>query len=545
LLEIQNLTLTSGARTIVRDLSLSVDEGRVLGLIGGSGSGKSLTALTTLGLLPPGIHRSGEVRLRGEVLTHKTEEELCAIRGRDIGIVFQEPLTALNPVMTIGDQVAEVITQHRRVSRAEAAALADRVLTEVELPAAQFPRNRFPHELSGGQRQRVAIAIAIALQPRVLIADEPTTALDVTTQAQVLNLLKRLVRESGMSLIFISHDLPVVAAIADEVAILDNGEWVDGGDTLEVLSASRHPRTRALVRAAAPLLKADTTGVEGAAPVLEARGVSHEYPLPRPVFWRPRRYRRAVSDVSFSLYGGETLAIVGESGSGKSTLVRRVLALEPSRGGAVLIRSQLFPAPGRTEQRRLRRHIQAVFQDPYGSFDPRWNVGDIVAEPLALLDTPPDTRERLKRARQALVAVGLDPAAVAKLPHEFSGGERQRIALARALVVEPDIIALDEATSALDTYAKQQILELFTELARRRRTAFLFVSHDLATVRNLADRVMVMKDGEVVESGDTQSVFAAPQHPYTAALLAASRDLDQVIAERRQSRVQQPELRTA
>jgi peptide/nickel transport system ATP-binding protein len=533
LLSVEKLSLAAGGRVLVREVSLSLAAGRVLGLIGGSGSGKSLTALSVIGLLPAGIRRSGVIRLDGQDLTDRSELELCAIRGRDIGMVFQEPLTALNPVMTVGAQVAEGVMQHRRVSRRQARAEADRVLAEVELPAQEVPRSRYPHQLSGGQRQRVAIAMAIALRPKLLIADEPTTALDVTTQAQILRLLARLVKDAGTSLLFISHDLPVVAGLADEVAILDRGELVEHGPALEVLSHPRHACTQALVRAAAPAAIAPARPGAAASPVLEARHISHDYPLPRAAFWQRRRHLRAVDDVSFHLHEGETLAIVGESGSGKSTLLRQLLALVAAQQGEVLIRGRRFPGRDRGETRRLRRRIQAVFQDPYASLDPRWRIADVVSEPLGLLDEPLRGTGRLERARAALEAVGLDAAALTRLPREFSGGERQRIALARALILEPDIIVLDEATSALDSRVRQQILDLLADLARTRQTAFVFVTHDMATVRRVAGRVLVLKEGRVVEAGDTAAVFAAPQHPYTATLLAAAPDLGQILAGRR------------
>jgi peptide/nickel transport system ATP-binding protein len=528
LLEIQDLKVTIGETPILDGVSLSLEAGQVLGVVGESGSGKSMTALSVLGLLPQGAKTQGAIRFEDRDLSTLSEAELCRVRGARIGMVFQEPMTALNPVMTIGDQVAEVVRLHRGGSRAKALSAARLALDRVGLPADRFPLNRYPHELSGGQRQRVAIAIAIVLSPRLIIADEPTTALDVTTQAQILDLLRRLVREDGAALILVSHDLAVVADIADRVAVMKDGRIVEQAQTAALFANLSHPYTRALAADAARVPTRRGRPDLAAPPVLEARSVVRDYPGPRR-FLRAGPAFRAVSEVSLAIRPGEIVGLVGESGCGKSTLLRTLLALEAPQGGQVSLAGQPFsPAAPRA----LRRHIQVVFQDPHGSFDPRWTVERLIAEPLHLLDVRPTPAERRARVETALAQVGLPAQAADRYPHQFSGGQRQRIAIARALIVEPSVIALDEAVSALDVTVRAEVLDLLARLSDELGLAYLFVSHDMGVVRGLTDRVLVMQAGQIVEEGPTAEVFANPKHPYTAQLIAATPDLERALARR-------------
>jgi peptide/nickel transport system ATP-binding protein len=532
LLRIEDLRLDIGGTPVLKGVSLELAAGEILGLVGESGSGKSMTALSILRLLPAGAGISGSIRLEGEELTALPETRMRQVRGAQVGVVFQEPMTALNPLMTIGDQVAEAIALHRRVGRAEARKAAAAALERAGLPNDRFPLDRYPHELSGGQRQRVAIAIATALRPKLLIADEPTTALDVTTQAQILVLLKTLAREEGAGLILITHDLAVVAETADRVAIMQDGEIVEQGATRALFRNLTHPYAQKLARNAVlapapPPMRASEGG-----PVLEARQVVRTYAAPGLGPWRRGAPFRAVDGVSLSIRPGETVGLVGESGSGKSTLLRAVLGLEKLQGGEVRVDARLFPPASPAEARLLRRKVQAVFQDPYGSFDPRWRVEDLIAEPFHLMETPPTGAERRERVQAMLHRVGLPVDAAGRYPHQFSGGQRQRIAIARALITEPRLVVLDEAVSALDVTVRAQILELLAELSRELDVAYLFVTHDLGVVRAICHRVLVMQAGRIVEEGATEQVFGAPQHAYTRTLLAATPDLARALAAR-------------
>jgi peptide/nickel transport system ATP-binding protein len=522
LLAIDALSVTIGAAQIIKDLSLDVGAGEILGLVGASGSGKSMTALAIMRLLPAHATLTGAVRLRGESLSDKSETELQNIRGRDIGIVFQEPMTALNPLMRIGDQVAETVRLHRSVSIAEARRAARETLDLVGLRGEQGALDRLPYELSGGQRQRVAIAMAVVLEPPLLIADEPTTALDVGTQAQVLRLLQELARTRNMGLILVTHDLAVVAQVTDRVAVMHEGEVVEQGVTQQLLRHLQHPYGRALLAAADLKPKRSARSGESSAVVLQVRDIVREYPRRRRSLWHAATPLRAVDGVSLSIHAGETVGLVGESGSGKSSLLRVILALERPQTGEVRLLGEKFSTAAGADLRRLRRSIQIVFQDPYGSFDPQWSVERLIAEPFFLLDSPPTAAERRRRVAVVLEQVGLSASDGRRYPHEFSGGQRQRIAIARALVTEPSVIAFDEAVSALDVLVRAQILELLAELAERLRLAYLFVSHDLNVVRSIADRVYVMQLGRIVEHGSTEGVFASPRHAYTEALIAAT-----------------------
>ncbi|MDQ1155307.1 ABC transporter ATP-binding protein [Brevundimonas sp. SORGH_AS_0993] len=523
-LDIRDLNLTIGQTPILKGVSLSVAPGEILGLVGESGSGKSMTALAVLGLTPPRATLTGDIRLNGRAISNAPDALMQQMRGREVGIVFQEPMTALNPVMTIGDQVAETVRLHRKVSRKAALAVARSVLDRVGLPADRFPLTRYPHELSGGQRQRVAIAIAIALTPKLLIADEATTALDVTTQAQVLDLLKRLVREDGMGLILITHDLAVVAETCDRLAVMKDGEVVEEAPVGRIRTGMTHPYSQRLLANATHAPVRRSRPQADAAPVLEVQGLVRDYGGAPALFGKSRTFR-AVDDVSLSIQPGESVGLVGESGCGKSTLLRAILALEPPQAGRVRVKGRDITAARGAARKAIRRDIQVVFQDPYGSFDPRWKVRDLVAENFHLLDVRPDPAEARRRIDEMLERVGLASGAADRYPHEFSGGQRQRIAIARALITEPSVICLDEAVSALDVSVRAQVLDLLADLSDRLGLSYLFVTHDLGVVRSVTDRLLVMQGGRIVEQGQTAAVFAAPAHPYTQKLLAATPDL--------------------
>ncbi len=504
-----------------RGVSLAVAPGEILGLIGESGSGKSMTALAVSRLLPRGALAEGRVVLEGRDIFALSEPAMCDVRGRDIGMIFQEPMTALNPLMTIGDQVAETARVHGVAGRGEARRLARETLDRVGL--ADVPAGRYPHELSGGQRQRVGIATAIALRPRLLIADEPTTALDVTTQARVLALIRRLVREDGMACLMITHDLAVVAEMADRLAIMTAGRIVETGPTAAVLGGPIHSYTRALIAASThrPVMPARRLGP----PLVVAERLERTYPAgPRRLFAR-REMFHALNGVSFTLAEGESLGLVGESGSGKSTLGRAVLGIERLQGGVARIDGAPIGPDARMAP-ATRAAVQAVFQDPYGSFDPRHRVARLVAEPFHLVKGAPKGAARRRAVEAALEAVHLKASDADKYIHEFSGGQRQRIAIARALITRPRLIVLDEAVSAVDARARARILDLLAELAGEFGLSYLFISHDLGVVRAVTDRVMVMKSGEIVEEGPTEAVLSAPRHAYTRALIAAAPALD-------------------
>ncbi|MEM9319330.1 MAG: dipeptide ABC transporter ATP-binding protein [Pseudomonadota bacterium] len=515
MIAIDDLCVAIHGTPILHRISLNLAAGQTAGLVGESGSGKSMTALAIMGLLPTGAQTSGKIKLEGENLLAAPEPRLCALRGNEIAMIFQEPMTALNPVMTIGHQVAETLTIHRAASRADARAIARDRLDRVGL--SRISLDAYPHELSGGQRQRVSIAAAIALKPRLLIADEPTTALDVTTQAQILDLIKELAEEEAMALLLITHDLAVVAGMTEEIAVMRRGEIVENGATAEVLKTRSHPYTRKLFAASTHQPEPVTPPPEDA--ILKVDGATRIYPGRRQGLVRTPPVR-AVDHVSFQISQGESLGLVGESGCGKSTLSRAILGLDPLQAGTITLNgSPVSPKMPRA----LRSGIQVVFQDPYGSFDPRWRVDRIVAEPFHLYDRrPADWREQVAAALEEVQMTADD---MAKYPHEFSGGQRQRIAIARALITRPALIVLDEAVSALDVRIRAQILDLLADLRRRLRLSYLFISHDLTVVRAITDRVLVMQSGRIIEQGETQTVFDTPRESYTRTLLAAAPSL--------------------
>ncbi|MDO5604953.1 MAG: ABC transporter ATP-binding protein [Paracoccus sp. (in: a-proteobacteria)] len=513
---IRDLAVSIRGRAVLRDVDLRLDAGRVTGLVGESGSGKSMTALAVMGLLPQGAVAGGEVMLDDRNLLTLPERAMNTIRGRRIAMIFQEPMTALNPLMTIGDQVAEGLRIHLGMRRDQARAQARARLDRVGLPAPRFGLDLYPHELSGGQRQRVAIALAIAGAPELLIADEPTTALDVTTQAQILDLLRDLVRTEGMSLLLITHDLAVVAGMADHTAVMRAGEIVEQGPTEALFRTGSHPYTRMLL-AASRHVPARVAAATDDTPILQVRAARREYILPRPTPLAPGGVLRAVDDVSFDIQDGESVGLVGESGCGKSTLTRAVLGLEPLQGGEIRLDGDSVQA-GHRMPAAMRAKMQVVFQDPFGSFDPRWRVDRLLAEPFHLTGRPRDWRARVA---QALDEVGIEPEAAQRYIHEFSGGQRQRLAIARALIIRPRLIVLDEAVSALDVRVRAQVLDLLADLRRSHGIAYLFISHDLGVVRGVTDRVLVMDHGRIVESGPTAGVMARPAHPVTQRLISA------------------------
>jgi peptide/nickel transport system ATP-binding protein len=521
LLQIDALNVAIRDTPLLNGVSLEIAAGEVLGLVGASGSGKSMTALAVLQLLPAGASMSGSVRLRGQALDQSPPAAMRAVRGRDIGMVFQEPMTALNPLMSIGAQVAETVRLHGKASADDARRLARAALDAVGLSGEQGAWERLPYELSGGQRQRVAIAIAIVLSPPLLIADEPTTALDVIAQAQILKLLKGLSESRGMGLLFITHDLAVLSQLAQRVAVMHQGEIVEQGATADVLLKPRHAYTQALLSASARAPRRVRRPLDFRE-ILQATGIVKEYPRRRRSLFHTPPPLRAVDHVSLKVHPGETVGLVGESGSGKSSLLKVILALQRAQQGSVLLLGEEFSINGGARLRHLRRAISVVFQDPVGSFDGRWSVERIIAEPLHLLDNALTPAERGRKVAEALEQVGLQPADAARLPHEFSGGQRQRIAIARALITQPALIAFDEAVSALDVLMRDQILKLLAGLAVRTNLAYLFVSHDLQVIRAIADRVYVMHQGRIVEEGATEVLFNAPRDPYTRALIEAT-----------------------
>ncbi|WP_119355083.1 ABC transporter ATP-binding protein [Azohydromonas sediminis] len=522
LLEIDRLSVRFGDATVVDDVSFSIAAGEKFALVGESGSGKSITALSILRLVDAAT-TTGAIRFAGEDLLAKPERAMRALRGADIAMIFQEPMTALNPLYTVGNQIGEVLELHEGLRPNAARARAIELLAKTGIPEPERRVDAYPHQLSGGQRQRAMIAMALAGRPRLLIADEPTTALDVTIQAQILELLDALQREMGMALLFITHDLNLVRRFTHRVGVMERGRLVETGPTAAVFGAPQHAYTRRLL-ASRPQRVAPPVADD--APVLvEGRGIDVRFPIPRG--WFRKRDFAAVRQATLALRRGETLGIVGESGSGKTTLGMALLALQPIAAGTVRLGDVRLDDAPRETLRRLRRRMQVVFQDPFASLSPRMTVGQIVGEGLALHRPELTPAEREAAVLAMLDEVGLSerhgvPLVLQRYPHEFSGGQRQRIAIARAVVLRPELLVLDEPTSALDVSVQQQVLALLADLQRRYGMSYVFISHDLAVVRAMAHRVLVMKDGAVVEAGDAEQVFAAPREAYTRELLAAA-----------------------
>jgi len=550
ILSVSNLSTSfrvEGAwRQVVRNVSFDIKPKETVAVVGESGSGKSVTALSIMRLTPPGSSKiEGSIKLAGQELLTLPEPQMRKIRGNDVAMIFQEPMTSLNPVLTIGFQIAEALILHRNMSRSEAEAETIRLLEKVRIPAAKSRFHEYPHRFSGGMRQRVMIAMALACKPKLLIADEPTTALDVTIQAQILQLIKLLQEEEGMSVLFITHDMGVVAEIADRTVVMYNGQAVETGETEDIFARAQHPYTRSLLSAVPKLgsmegrkrpmrfpvvdratgesdVPTETPDTVKAAerPVLEVSNLTTRFEIRSGLLGSVQGRVHAVENVSFSVQAGETLALVGESGCGKSTTGRSVMRLIEPLSGSVLLDGTDVLKLSQHDLREQRKRMQMIFQDPFASLNPRMNVGAAIAEPLLInkLATRSEARDKIA---ELLKRVGLQPDMANRFPHEFSGGQRQRICIARALAVEPRLIVADEAVSALDVSVKAQVVNLMLELQARMGLAYLFISHDMAVVERVSHRVAVMYLGEIVEIGPREAIFGNPQHPYTKRLLAA------------------------
>lgn len=580
LLSIENLNISADDRRLVKDVNFSISTGERIGLIGESGSGKSLTTYSLLGLLPGGLDVSGRVTMQGLDANFVTAPDtvMRKVRGKDIGIVFQEPLTALNPLMRVGAQVAEVMIQHKTAaSKRQANVRAVELLASVKLPDPVEAARAYPHQLSGGQRQRVMLAMALANDPALLLADEPTTALDVTVQRQVLDLILEAVTKRGTGLLFITHDLGVVANMCERVLVMKDGQIVEEGATEKIFENPVHPYTRGLLAASdleatdsrgrlftvadaseyyrqreqedeadQPAAEAQETqeavepadadavpgGTRDGEPLIEVKKLNRVYARPRSsLFNRPAKVH-ALKDAEFEVYPGERLGIVGESGSGKSTLLRILAGLDqPSSGSAVVAGNQVAGAK-ESDLVDLRQQLQIVFQDPMGSLNPRMKIADIVTEPLFVPGRNETRAECQRMAEEMIEAVGLPAESLEKYPHQFSGGQRQRISIARALICKPRVLVADEPVSALDVSVRAQVLNLLADLVDEYQLTLVFVSHDLGVVRHLCDRVVVMQSGVIVEEGDTETVYSSPQHPYTETLVASSLNVQTELAER-------------
>ena len=511
-----------GGRTTeaVRGVSFDLHPGETLAIVGESGSGKSVTALSTVRLLPENADITGSVRYRGKEMLTADARTLRGVRGNDISFIFQEPMTSLNPLHTIEKQIGESLALHQGLSGAAARARILDLLTRVGIRDPEERLGAYPHQLSGGQRQRVMIAMALANGPDILIADEPTTALDVTVQARILDLLAEIQKAEGMGMLFITHNLGIVRRIADRVAVMQAGEIVEAGPTARIFAAPEHPYTRMLL-AAEPSGSPDPVPA-GAATIVSTEHLRVWFPIKRGLLRRTVGHIKAVNDASVAIRAGETLGVVGESGSGKTTLALAIMRLISSEGRIVFLGRDIQGLRNR-DLRPIRRDMQMVFQDPYGSLSPRMSIEQIVAEGLSVHGHPGDERERVAGI---LREVGLDPATMDRYPHEFSGGQRQRIAIARAMILQPKLVVLDEPTSALDMTVQVQIVELLRRLQAKYGLAYIFVSHDLRVVRALSHEVVVMQNGDVVESGDSRTIFSAPRTEYTRTLLAAAFDLE-------------------
>jgi microcin C transport system ATP-binding protein len=523
LLEVRNLGVSFGehadAPRVVDGVSFSLKPGEKFALVGESGSGKSVTALSLLRLVA-NARSSGEVLFDGEELVSASERRLRGIRGKDIAMIFQEPMTALNPLMRIGEQIVEVLSLHEGTDYAAARARAIELLGHTGITEPERRFSSYPHELSGGQRQRAMIAMALACRPKLLIADEPTTALDVTIRVQIMELLDALQREYGMAILLITHDLNLVRRFADRVGVMQSGRLVELAETEQLFSAPQHPYTQRLLDSRPrKMVQPLSAEQEGGTDLLRGENLRVEFSYP--VGWFKKKIFIAVDGVSLSLKRGETLGIVGESGSGKSTLAMALLALQPLAAGDCQFDGQAMPRSQSAKLRAMRARMQVVFQDPFGSLSPRMTIEQIVGEGLALHQPNMPVAERRRRIAQTLQEVGLGAEVLVRYPHEFSGGQRQRIAIARAIILEPQLLVLDEPTSALDASVQKQVLELLAGLQTRHGMSYLLISHDLEVIAAMSHRIAVMQAGRIVEQGDAETIINTPQHDYTRQLLAS------------------------
>ncbi|MFE4230083.1 ABC transporter ATP-binding protein [Arthrobacter sp. NPDC056886] len=550
ILEISSLSVEfrngNGWKAVTSDVSLSINRGETVALVGESGSGKSVTAMSVLDLLPRNARRVGSIKFHGEDLLTATESRMRQLRGQGISMIFQEPMTALNPVYTIESQLCEAILSHRNLSRQEAAELALKLLQQVHMPNPETKLKHYPHQLSGGQRQRVMIAMAISAEPELLIADEPTTALDVTVQAEILDLLLELQQKMGMAILLITHDMGVVADVAERVFVMSNGHVVEQATTEQLFAAPQALYTQDLLSAvpflgrgnnrSAVIQEVETTPEEmPSGSVLEFKNAVVEYPGHR----RQTAFR-AVDDVSFSLKPGEILGLVGESGSGKTTIGRAAIGLIPSSGGSILINGEDIGSADARRKREIRKSVSIVFQDPASSLNPRVTIGRSVTDPLRWTGTELNGKQLDQKAKDLLDSVRIPSDWSSRYPHELSGGQRQRVGIARAIAIDPLLMVADEPTSALDVSVQASVLELLLELQRTMGFSCLFISHDLSVVERLSNRVAVLSRGTVVEIGDTQRILHNPQHPYTQKLLAAAPVPDPVV--QRQKRLERMSL---
>ncbi|MBF6670597.1 MULTISPECIES: dipeptide ABC transporter ATP-binding protein [Glutamicibacter] len=575
LLDVSNLAIKTKTRTLVADFNLSMKRGDRVGLIGESGSGKSMTASALMGLLPEGASAQGSIQLAGHPgnLVDASDKELQKIRGKDMAMVFQEPLTALNPLMKVGRQVAEIMTTHKVVAtKAEARKRAVELLASVKLPDPERAARAYPHQLSGGQRQRAMLAMALANDPGLLLCDEPTTALDVTVQRQVLELIQESVAERGTGLLFITHDLSVVANVCDRVLVMNNGRIVEEGSTAQVFSNPQHPYTRGLL-AASDLNATDAEGrlftvasaaaytpptiedpqaqpqaqaeaekpaataapqaaAEGNQLVISVKDLVRTYPVGRTALFGKPGEVQALRGISFDVAAGQRFGVVGESGSGKSTLLRILAGLDQPTSGSVQVAGNQIAGAKEKDLLQLRQQLQIVFQDPMGSLDPRMKVRDIIAEPLLAPGQKVDSAKHRRQVAEMLGAVGLPAEAAERFPHQFSGGQRQRISIARALVCQPKVLVADEPVSALDVSVRAQVLNLLSDLVDDYQLTLVFVSHDLSVVRYICDNVVVMNHGQIVESGTTEQIYGNPRHEYTRTLVNSSMSLREELASR-------------
>jgi peptide/nickel transport system ATP-binding protein len=522
ILTVKNLSLVVGNETLLDSVSFDIQHGEIFALVGESGSGKSLTSLAIMRLLPEVIVvRSGEIYLKERALFHLPESQMQKVRGKSIAMIFQEPMSALNPVMTVGSQVAEVIKLHLGLKKEQ---IKEKVLSLFREVALKDPEERYhwyPHQLSGGQKQRVMIAIALACEPDLLIADEPTTALDVTIQAQVLGLLKKICKQRDLSILFITHDMAVVSEMADRVAVMKKGEIVEQASCKDFFTHPKHAYSQRLL-ADARSTKAYSKE-EVSDPLLEVEALKVHFPVKKGFFQRTIGYVKAVDDVTFSIGKGKTLALVGESGSGKSTIGKAILSLLDETEGEVRFQKQNLVGLDKKALSPYRGKIQVVFQDPFSALNPRMTIANIIREGMVSLEVGPKSRRKQDEYIEALLLkVDLEAAHMHRYPHEFSGGQRQRIGIARALAVEPELIICDEPTSALDVTVRTQVLDLLTRLQKESGVSYLFITHDLSIIPMIADEVAVMKEGKIVEQGLVEEVMEDPQHPYTQKLLASA-----------------------